>query len=257
MRCLSLQQMMEFDMVLKTDPDDDIPAGHEVVGKLSQTKKLSQPAINNIISLFDNLSEAHAHMSTATANLSSIGKIVDAETFYMILRVSIRPMVQLTIPECFLNPIQDPNADTLRDTMMHKIEWDLLPKGDKPILVKEPDNGPTRLLCAVQWIKLSRLFLNKGMQKDAAMIFCIREKQLSRLLTGCKYWGSTDHTTEKRPGEKKNGKKLKRKKGQKSETVTKPCNDDEDDNGPDKGLTPGKLIEATSQDNVKANIYVS
>ena len=80
-------------MVLKTDPDDDVPTGHKVVGKLSQTKKLSQPAINNIISLFNHLSEAHAHMLTATANLSLIGKIVDAETFRMILRASIRPMV--------------------------------------------------------------------------------------------------------------------------------------------------------------------
>ena len=92
--------------------------------------------------------------------------------------------------------------------------------------------GPTRLLCAVLWIKLSRLFLNKGTQKEAAVIFCIREKQLSRLLTGHKYWGSTDCTAKKRPGEKKNGKeKLKKKKGQKSETVTKPPNDDEDENG--------------------------
>ena len=179
--------MKESDMVLKTDPDNDVPTGHEMVGKLSQTKKLSQPAINNIISLFDHISEAHAHMSTATANLSLIGKIVNAETFCMILKASIRPMVQLTIPECFLDPIWDPNADTLRDTMTCKIEWDLLPKGDKLILAKEPDNGPTRLLCAVLWIKLSKLFLNKGMQKEATMIFCVREKQLSRLLTGCKY----------------------------------------------------------------------
>ena len=222
---------MESDMVLETDPDDDVPTGCNMVGKLSQTKKLSQPAIDNAISLFNHLSEAHAHMSTGTANLSLIGKIVNAEKFLMILRVSIRPMVQLMIPECLLNPIWDPYADTLRDTMMHKIEQDLLPKGDKPILAKEPDNEPTRLLCAVLWIKLSRLFLNKGMQKEATMIFCIREKQWSRLLTGHKYWGSTDCTTEKRLGEKKNGKKLKRKKGQKSETVAKPSNNDEDNNG--------------------------
>ena len=49
MRCLSFQQMMESDTVLETDPDDDVPTGHEVVGKLSQTKKLLQPAIDNII----------------------------------------------------------------------------------------------------------------------------------------------------------------------------------------------------------------
>ena len=122
-------------------------------------------------------------------------------------------MVQLMIPECFLDPIWDPDADTSRDTMMHKIEWDLLPKGDKPILVKEPDNGPTRLLCAVLWIKLSRLFLNKGTQKEATTIFCMTEKQLSRLMTGHKYWGGTNCTAKKRLGEKKNSKeKLKERR---------------------------------------------
>ena len=106
------------------------------LGNYHKLRSYHRPAIDNIISLFDHISEAHAHMLTATANLSLISKIVDAETFCMILRVSIRPMVQLMIPECFLDPIWDPNADTLRDTMMHKIEWDLLPKGDKLILAK-------------------------------------------------------------------------------------------------------------------------
>ena len=31
-----------------------------------------------------------------------------------------------------------------------------------PVIAREPDNGPTRLLCAVVWLKLSRTFLNKG-----------------------------------------------------------------------------------------------
>ena len=203
------------------------------LGNCHKLRELSQPTINNIISLFDYLSEAHAHMLTAAANLSLISKIVDAETFCMILRVSIRPMASTHDTRMFPQPNSGSQHKYIKGHHdMHKIEWDLLPKGDKPILAKEPDNGPTRLLCAVLWIKVSRLFLNRGMQKEATVIFCVRGKQMNRLLTGYKYWGGTDCTTEKRLGEKKDSKeKLKRKKGQKSETVAKPPDDDEDDNG--------------------------
>ena len=88
-RCLSLHQSLEAGSVIETDTDEDILSGHEIVGKITQMKKLTEPAVNNIISLFDNLSEVHAHMLTVAANISSIDKIDDAETFRMILRASI------------------------------------------------------------------------------------------------------------------------------------------------------------------------
>ena len=58
---------------------------------------------------------------------------------------------------------------------------------DKACLMREPDNGPTRLLCVAVWVKLNRLFFNKGTQNEAAMMFHVSEKQLSRLLMGWKY----------------------------------------------------------------------
>ena len=88
-RCLTLRQSMEADQVHETDPDGNIPSGREVVLKLVQEKKLLQSAIDNIISLFDHLSEAHTHISMAVANLSYLGKITDLVTFKTILRASI------------------------------------------------------------------------------------------------------------------------------------------------------------------------
>ena len=41
-----------------------------MVSKLTQEKKLSQATVSNIISLFDHLSEAHAHMLMGVPNLS-------------------------------------------------------------------------------------------------------------------------------------------------------------------------------------------
>ena len=179
-RYLSLYQSLESGTVMETDPDEDILFGREVNRKITQMKKLTQLAVNNIISLFDNLLEAHAHMLTAAANVSSIGKIIHAETFHMILRASIHLMVQLTIPKCYLDPIHDPDIDTSRNTMAKKIERDLLLKGNKVVLALEPENGPTHLLCTVLWVKVSKMFLNKGTQKEAAVIFSRHQRKTTQ-----------------------------------------------------------------------------
>ena len=133
-----------------------------MASKLTQEKKLSQAAISNVISLFDHLSEAHVHMSTAVVNLSSLGKITDPATFKTILCASIHLMVQLSIPKRFLDPIKDPEVDQSPQSMMSKIECDILPMSNKVVLAREPVNGSMQLLCAVIWLKLSRTILNEG-----------------------------------------------------------------------------------------------
>ena len=145
--------------------------GQEMVSKLMQEKKLSQAIIGHIISLFDHLSEAHAHMLMAVANLLLLGKMTDPVTFKTILCASICPMVQLSIPKRFWDLIKDPDVDWSPQSMMSKIKQDILPMSDKAILVRELVNGPTWLLCAVMWLKLSHTILNKGTEKEAAAKF--------------------------------------------------------------------------------------
>ena len=127
---------MEMGQVVETDPDEDIPSGHDMVSKLTQEKKLSQATISHIISLFDHLSEAHVHMSMVAANLSSLGKITDPGTFKTILHASIHLMVQLSIPERFLDPIKDPEIDWSLQSMMCKVECDILPMSNKVVLAR-------------------------------------------------------------------------------------------------------------------------
>ena len=55
---------------------------------------------------FDHLSEAHTHMSSYAMNMSSVAKIADLETFDAVLKVTVRPLIQINIPERFLSPIQ-------------------------------------------------------------------------------------------------------------------------------------------------------
>ena len=52
----------------------------------------------------DHASEAHAHASTMCAHISSLAKVSDKEMVDLVLCAVGRPLVQLNIPEGFVNP---------------------------------------------------------------------------------------------------------------------------------------------------------
>ena len=52
-----------------------------------------------IVMCFNHLSEVHTHMSSFTANMSSLAKITDPKTFDMVMEAVARPMIQVNIPE--------------------------------------------------------------------------------------------------------------------------------------------------------------
>ena len=107
-----------------------------------------------IISTFDHLSEGCAQMSMACANISSLGKIADRETFDTVLKVAIWPLVQVNVPAQYLNPMEDPKVKTAAEITLQKIESMVLPREDAPGIVKSPRNGPTHILVAAVWLKM-------------------------------------------------------------------------------------------------------
>ena len=58
-----------------------------------------------IVMCFDHLSEAHAHMSSFVANISSLAKITDPKTFDMVMKAVARLMIQVNVPEHYLSPV--------------------------------------------------------------------------------------------------------------------------------------------------------
>ena len=56
-----------------------------------------------IVTCFDHLSEVHTHMSSFVANMLSLAKIADPETFDMVIKAAARPMIQINIPEHYLS----------------------------------------------------------------------------------------------------------------------------------------------------------
>ena len=91
-----------------------MPSGPEFLCQLPERKcKAEETAL--IISTLDHISEAQVHMSTATAHLSSLAKITNPETFRLMLKATVCPMVQLNIPPWYLDPVRDPEPTLAAD----------------------------------------------------------------------------------------------------------------------------------------------
>ena len=138
---------------------------------------------------FDHLSEAHAHMSLFAANISSLAKIADPETFDMVMKAAARLMIQVNVPECYLSPVQDPPLKTTAEECLSWLEKVILPWPTS--LTQEPWYRPTRLLAAAVWLHLKCKFFNGGTAKEACTTFEVRAKQLSKLLSGKVYLGGS------------------------------------------------------------------
>ena len=147
-----------------------------------------------IVMCFDHLSEAHTHMSSFVANMSSLAKICNPKTFNMELKAAARPMIQINIPECYLSPVQDPPQKMTAEERLTQLEKVLLPQ--VACLMKEPWFGPTRLLAAAIWLSLKCKFFNSGTAKEACTMFEVQAKQLSKLLLGKVYLGGTGRATK-------------------------------------------------------------
>ena len=93
----------------------DVPEGWTFLRQLP--KKVWKTEVwELIVSCFNHLSEAHAHMSSFVANISSLAKIADPETFDMVMKAAARLMIQVNIPERYLrsSPRSTPEDHTRR-----------------------------------------------------------------------------------------------------------------------------------------------
>ena len=103
------------------------------------------------------------------ANISSLAKIADPETFNMVMKAVARLMIQVNIPEHYVSPVQDPPLKTTAEEHLSWLEKVILPQPAS--LTQEPQYGPTRLLAAAVWLHLKCKFFNSGTAKQACTMF--------------------------------------------------------------------------------------
>ena len=146
----------------------DVPEGWTFLRQLPE-KVWKTEVQELIVSCFNHLLEAHAHMSSFVANISSLAKIADPETFDMVMKAVVRLMIQVNIPECYLSLVQDPPPKTTAEECLSWLEKVILPRPTS--LTQEPWYRPTRLLAAVVWLHLKCKFFNGGTAKEACTTF--------------------------------------------------------------------------------------
>ena len=129
--------------------------------------------------IFSHAAQAHEHLSEVCANVAALAKITDKTTLMSVINGAVWPLVQLNIPEGFLNPVENKKALTSDEEKREKVKKTMLPIPDATCLKHEPRNGPTRILTAAVWLKMSCKYFNEGTAQEACKRFNIRAKQLS------------------------------------------------------------------------------
>ena len=149
--CVYLCQHLTTKGVDVTEPATEIPEGWTFLRQLPEkTRKAKVQEM--IVMCFNHLLEVHAHMSSFTANMSSLGKICDPEMYDMVLKATARLMIQINIPEHYLSPVQDAPPKTTTEKRLVWLEKVLFPQANLACLTREPRFGPTRLLAAAVWL---------------------------------------------------------------------------------------------------------
>ena len=102
------------------DPPEDIPSGHEFIHQLPEkTRQVEEMAF--IVSIFDHASEAHKHLSMLCTNISALAKITDRVTLHTVINGAVRPLMQINVPEGFLNPVEDRWLKTTEEERQEKV----------------------------------------------------------------------------------------------------------------------------------------
>ena len=105
--CVYLRQYLTPEGAEVTEPTTNILIAWEFLCQLPERKR-KQEVHELITTAFDHLSEAHAHISSYAANMSSLAKIANPETFDAVLKATARLLIQINIPEQFLSLVSKP-----------------------------------------------------------------------------------------------------------------------------------------------------
>ena len=158
------------------DPPEEIPSGQQFLRQLPERARWAEETAF-IVDIFSHVGQAHQHLSEVCVNVAALANITDKSTLMSVINGAVWPLVQLNIPEGFLNPIKDKKALTSDEEKKEKVKKMVLPIPDATCLKHEPRNGPTRILTAAVWLKLSCKYFNEGTAREACERFNIRAKQ--------------------------------------------------------------------------------
>ena len=111
---LYLRQHLMAGGVKVVDPPDELPSGQEFLRQLPEWARQAKE-MAFIVDIFSHAAQAHEHLSEVCANVTALAKITDKTTLMSVINGAVRPLVQINIPEGFLNPMEDKKAKTIEE----------------------------------------------------------------------------------------------------------------------------------------------
>ena len=134
---LYLRQHLMAGGIEVVDPPEEIPSGQQFLRQLPERARQAEETAF-IVDIFSHAGQAHQHLSEVCANVAALAKITDKSTLMSVINGVVRPLVQLNIPEGFLNPIEDKKALTSEEEKKEKVKKTVLPIPDATCLKHEP-----------------------------------------------------------------------------------------------------------------------
>ena len=124
--CVYLCQHLTTEGVDITEPVTEVPKGWTFLRQLPE--KVQKTEVQELIVMcFNHLLEVHSHMSSFVANMSSLAKIANPETFDMVMKMAAQLMIQINVPEHYLSLVQDPPPKMTAEECLSWLEKVLLP----------------------------------------------------------------------------------------------------------------------------------
>ena len=119
------------------DPPEEIPSGEEFLRKLPEWARWVEETAF-ITDIFHHAAQVHEQLSEVCTNIATLAKVTDKTTLMTVINGAVRPLVQLNVPEGFLNPVEDRKAPTSDEEKKEKVKKTVLPVPDATCLKHEP-----------------------------------------------------------------------------------------------------------------------
>ena len=146
-----------------------------------------------IAELFDDLEVAHDHMAISCSMLAVLSRSLNDVQLMIILKVSVRPMIQMNALEGFLKkPLMRPKKTDLWDDRSARIRLTIIPNPSSVYSIKEKVNSVMWLLPVTFTYKILKKFTDGTTQRELQEKFLITPKQLVTCITGRRYLGNSN-----------------------------------------------------------------
>ena len=182
------------DKVQQRVSSGSIPTGPEVITKMCLDEnittfdKAGQQAVTR---LFSHLKDAHNHMSQVAQAVVQLSKVSSPEQFTFVLKLAVRPIIQLKIPPHLSAPTElkfEKERLTQEETTEEYCCNLILSRPFHPKFSGISFKDPTRCLAAAAHFLIRKeLFNSKYPQLQVAKDFAVAEKKLHLTASGRKY----------------------------------------------------------------------